>query len=359
MKITKKALGVLIENYLKEQDLGFGDYIPGPDGKSMADDMKSVSGWKYVVNTIWSAMKENPGEYHLPVYSFLRYLAGESSDMTASEIASTKKGSDYLSALADTLDNVALPNDGTYKDGNLKNGFAFNLKGKPICFYVLNYYGHWGPDGQGAMATEWLNALFEKGDIGRHWGPTLGKSGKGGRQIVESGLAEVMYRPDFKNGYHIINNEFDFVRSVSGIGTLPANQMESLFQDLIDNLNQSKGVMGKLQAGLSWAAGRSLNTAQILAGLSPSPFTFKFKVPSKIKNWPDITEYPVPNSLKQKIGKADGVDLIPGQELNGKKKEMPYDKALDASKLGNISGRMISSDPKDREASMRSAPPRR
>jgi len=331
MKLTKKQLNYIVESYLKEQDSSFGEDAIGYAKKALTSTgaMLGKSGgkpltkvvtdglqqWKLVVDTIWSEMQENPGKYHLPVYSFLRYLAGESSDMTANEIASTKKGPDYLSALADTLDNVALPYDVTYKDGNLKNGFAFKLNGEPICFYVLNYYGHWGPDGQGAMVTEWLNALFEKGDIGRHWGPTLGKSGKGGRQIVESGLDEVMYRPDFKNGYHIINNEFDFVRSISGVDTLPANQMESLFQDLIDNLNQSSGVMGKLQAGLSWAAGRGLNTAQIIAGLSPTPFTFKFKVPSKIKNWPELSEYPVPNSLKQKIGKDTGVEVIDGQSL--------------------------------------------
>ena len=358
MKITKKELESLIESYLKEQDLGFGDYIPGPDGKSMADDMDSftdLANWKYVVDTIWSEMKSKPGKYHLPVYSFLRYLAGESSDMSEGEIKKTKNGAKYLLALTETLDNVALPNDGTYKGGNLKNGFAFQLNGKPICFYVLDYYGHWGRRGQGALVTEWLDALLEKGDIGRHWGPTLGKSGKGGRQIVESGLAEVMHRPDFKNGYHIINNEFDFVRSVSGVGTLPADKMASLFQDLISNLDQSSGVIGKLQAGLAWAVGRGLNTAQIVAGLSPTPFTFNFKVKSNIKNWPDITNYPVPNSLKSAVkDKVKGVELIPGQALAGKKEKKPYDKHLDGFEKGSPDT-MKTSNPGEREASIRSA----
>lgn len=359
MKITKKELNILIESFLKEQDLGFGDYIPGPDDRSIADDIKDGPAlWKGTIQAVWSGMKKNPSNYPIPLYSFIRYLVGESSDMTESEIIKTKNGKAYLAALAKVLDNVAMPNDGYYKDGNLKNGFAFQLNGKPISFYVLDYKGHFGPAGNGALIDEWLNAFFGKGDIGRHWGPTLGKSGKGGRQIVASGLDEVMYRPDFKNGYHIINNEFDFVRSVSGVGTLPADEMESLFQDLIDNLNQAPGVVGKLVAGLSWALGRGLTTSTMVAGLSPTPFTFNFKVKSNIENWPDITSYPVPNSLKDQVGKKEGVALIPGQELNRKKEKSSYDKALDATRPG-VNSSMMLPDPRDREASIRSAPSRR
>lgn len=316
MKLSKRQLNLIIERYLKEHSEDILSPLNPKTSSQVSQSMQDSKTFKTLVDKLWKHARSNPSQYHIPVYSFLRYLAGESSDMTEEEIRTTKNGSEYLSALGDTLDNVALPYDGTYKDGNLKNGYAFEFNDKATCFYVLNYYGHWGPKGQGAMATEWLNALYGKGEIGRHWGPTLGKSGKGGRQIVETGIDEVMFRPDFTDGYHIIDNEFDFVRMISGQDTTSAEQYVALFKDLMKNLDQSSGIKGKLEAGLSWLAGRGLNSANTILELEPTPFKFNFRVKSKIKEWPGLSQYPIPNSIKDKIGKVKGVEALPGQKFD-------------------------------------------
>ena len=53
--------------------------------------------------------------------------------------------------------------------------------------------------------------------------------------------------------------------------------------------------------------------------------------------------------------KVEGVELIPGQTLAGKKEKKPYDKHLDGFEKGNPDT-MKPSNPGEREASIRSVP---
>jgi len=270
----------------------------------------------YVKAYIWPLIKSGEIKVHLPVYAFLRYLCGDSSDLNESEIAAIYKGNDYLNALTNVLDIAAKPNDGTYEDGHLKNGYALKWDNKPYAFYVVNYQVHWGESGD--MATEWMNALTLKGDIGRHWGPTLGNSGIGGSQLInalKSGdTGEALLRPDFNKGYHLVKNEFDFKRMVSKSKGIDEIDLTDYFKDLMKQVGEAKGIGSKIERVISWILGRSLKVGEIIAGFpSPAEFNFDFKVKSNISKWPSFSEYPMPNSAKNllnqepKLSQSGGV----------------------------------------------------
>ena len=334
MKITKKQLSKIVNAYLNEApaDQGLGDVSNLPDGKNDKDilpaiaqgmDPSNSSLTAKAIKSLWADAKENPGDFHFPVYAFARYLGGESSDMTTEELAKVKNGQQYIAELTKILDIAALPFNGSYKSGHKKNGFAMNHKGKDISFYVVDYEVLLGQGGKGNINSAWSNALQDKGKLTDHLGVTIGQAGSGGKQVIEQGFnsLSVLRRPDFNSGNHRLVNEFDFTRLADDDAkNMTFGEVFSFYlDDFGDHLTKGP------KATLAYLAGRTLN---VLVGTvaNPAPFNYDFILKSNVTDWPDMAEYPVAKSARASIGKE--IELIPGQKLDANKETKPYDKVL-------------------------------
>lgn len=343
MLVTKKQLNKIISNYLNER-------VEDPLLMSPSDipDHPKEKEIKEATSFIWDRVKNNPGDYHFPVYAFLKYLFGDGSDFKTEELAKTQNGQAYIAELTKILDTAALPFDNRYEDGIKKNGYAISYKGKDLSFYVLDYEVFLGPGGKSNINEAWKNAFINKGGLNQHLGVTIGQAGVGGKQIAQDGITvETLQRPDFHQGYHRLVNEFDFTRLA------PSEAKEMNFGEILKfylkdfKAHASKGV----SATLTYLAGRSLNTVINLAGINVAPYNFDLVIKSNISEWPDLTEYPFPKSGRPFVGKQ--LELVPGQ-LKSKSKEMPYDKAVKT-----LVKDMDIPNPRDRSPSIRNAPPRR
>lgn len=316
MKITKRDLNKIIVNYLNEapEDHDFVDL----------DDIPKNLDNKQIIKTIgdlWNDAKKNPGEFHLPVYAFLRYLAGDGSDLTEKEISKVKNGQKYLDELTRMLDIAAMPHsmnpnndltgnqEAVYEDGHKRNGFAMNYNGKDIAFYVIDYEVLLGKGGKGKIIPAWADAYNDKGKISDHLGVTIGQSGVGGKQIAQRGITDdVMLRPDLQNGEHRLVNEFDFTR----LAPSEARQMTvgEVFNFYLSDLG-SHLVKGPV-ATVTWLLGRTINSLLDIF-TDVKPFKYDIILKSKISDWPDMEEYPFPKSAIDQIDSNEKVNTIKGQ----------------------------------------------
>jgi hypothetical protein len=316
MKVTRRQLKRIIESNLFEQDLGFGDYIPGPDDTTVADEYnKGIHPIASLVQMIWSDVKKNPGKVNFPMYAFLRYLAGESSDFTEKELAKVRNGQQYIDELARILDIAALP-FGDYIQDHKTNGYALNYNGQDVSFYLVDYNVFLGRGGSNNLGSAWLNALNDKGTLAEHLAVTIGSAGTGGSQAIKSRMGDqTLIRPDLQNGEHRLVNEFDFSRLADkdAANMNFGEVMKFYVKDFAEVA--SKGVVSTI----SYLSGRTLNS--VVKALSPSVKSFKYDliIKSNTSNWPDMKEYPFPKSGEKLIDNKV-VQTIPGQESKEDKK---------------------------------------